>query len=144
MASSRPVRILLVEDHPADIALARKAFMRIATPNHLDVVLDGVEAMRFLRREGRHTSAQRPDLIFLDLNMPRKDGREVLHEIDADPTLRAIPVIILTTSSSDEDVLTAYSLCANSYLTKPVTFDDFFKLILVVESYWLRTALLPK
>lgn len=144
MPASRPIRILLVEDHPADIALARKAFAKIATPTQLDVVLDGLEALRFLRREGRHTGAMRPDLVFLDLNMPRMDGREVLREIDADPQLRTIPVVVLTTSSADEDVNTAYNLCASSYLTKPVTFDAFLKMVLVIEAYWLRTALLPR
>lgn len=144
MPLGRLFRILLVEDHPADITLARKAFAKIATPVQLDVVLDGVEAMRFLRKEGRHTSAMRPDLIFLDLNMPRKDGREVLQEIDSSPEFKTIPVIVLTTSAADDDVAAAYALCANSYLTKPVTFDAFLKLVLIIEAYWLRTAVLPK
>lgn len=144
MPTGRPVRILLVEDHPADVALARKAFARIATPVQLHVVLDGLEAMQFLHRTGRHANAERPDLVFLDLNMPRMDGREVLREVDADLTLRSIPVIVLTTSAADVDVNMAYSLCANSYLTKPVTFDEFLKLVQLIELYWLQTALIPR
>lgn len=144
MPTGRPVRILLVEDHPADVALARKAFAKLTTPVQLNVVLDGLEAMQFLRQVGRHSRAERPDIVFLDLNMPRMDGREVLREVDADPHLRPIPIIVLTTSSADADVNTAYSLCANSYLTKPVTFEEFLKLVQIIELYWLQTALIPR
>jgi CheY-like chemotaxis protein len=142
--TTRPVRVLLVEDHPADITLTRKAFARLGTPNQLDVVLDGYEAMRFLRREGKYTGVERPDLVLLDLNMPRMDGREVLKELDADPSLRGLPVIILTTSASPTDVAAAYQLCANSYHVKPVSFDDFLQLVEVIESYWFKTALFPR
>jgi CheY-like chemotaxis protein len=143
MPPQRTVRVLLVEDHPADITLTRKAFARISTPNQLDVVFDGVEAMRFLRRQGRYVNAERPDLVLLDLNMPRMDGREVLEQMGLDPTLRRIPVVVLTTSASPNDVEAAYKRCANSYLTKPVGFDQFLRLIEDLERYWFNTAHLP-
>jgi CheY-like chemotaxis protein len=144
MPTSPTVRILLIEDHPADIALTRKAFERLATPVQLEVVLDGFEAMQFLRQEGRYTAALRPNLILLDLNMPRMDGREVLRAISTEPTLKTIPVIVLTTSSAAIDVETAYQLCANSYLAKPVSFEDFLAIIAAIETYWLKTALIPR
>jgi two-component system response regulator len=142
--SNRPVRVLLVEDHPADIALTRKAFSRLNTANHLDVVLDGIEAMKFLRRQGRYTKAEVPDLILLDLNMPRMGGREVLREISKEGLHKHIPVVVLTTSDSPGDVLDVYSLCANSYLVKPVGFDDFMRLVEDLERYWFNTALIPR
>lgn len=137
------IHVLLVEDHPSDITLTRRAFSRISTPNQLHVVLDGREALRFLRGEGRYDTAPRPDFILLDLNMPRMGGLEVLAVVDKDPTLRTIPVVILTTSSAPLDVQRAYSLCANSYLVKPIKYSDFQDLILALEAYWLQTSLLP-
>lgn len=141
--STRIRQVLLVEDHPGDITLARRAFARLATPNALTVVLDGVEAMAFLRRQGKHRNAPRPDLILLDLNMPRKDGRQVLREIDADPGLRAIPVIVLTTSGAPRDVQEAYDLGANGYVPKPPSFVEFEAVISSIEQFWFGTALLP-
>lgn len=140
---SQPIRVLLIEDHPADIQLTRKAFGRLATPNVLDVVFDGIEAMRFLRREGRYTQAIRPDIILLDLHMPRADGREVLREIDADPTLHSIPVIVFTTSAALTDVRDAYTLRANSYLPKPTGKAEFMALVELIEKYWFLAAALP-
>jgi len=139
-----PVRVLLVEDHPADIVLTRKAFSRLTTPVQLDVVLDGFEAMRFLRQQGRYQNTVRPHLILLDLNMPRMDGREVLKAVGADPALKTIPIIVLTTSSAASDVAMAYTLCANSYLAKPVGFEDFLGVIASIERYWFHTALIPR
>lgn len=143
MPLSRPVRVLLVEDHPADIDLTRKAFSALKTANTLHVVLDGVEAMQFLKQEGRFTSAERPDLVLLDLNMPRKDGREVLREMQADPNLCAIPVVILTTSSAQNDVDGAYRLGANGYIVKPVAFNEFTAIIRILEAYWFNVSILP-
>lgn len=143
MALTRPVRVLLVEDHPADIDLTRKAFSALGTPNVLWVVLDGVEAMQFLRKEGRFDKAETPDLVLLDLNMPRKDGREVLREMRADAALSTIPVVVLTTSAAQNDVDEAYRLGANSYIVKPVAFAQFTAVISVLEAYWFNTSVLP-
>jgi len=143
MSEQRPLRVLLVEDHPADVALTRKAFARIATANALDVVPDGIEAMRFLRRQGPYTTAERPDIILLDLNMPRMTGCEVLEEIRQDDGLKAIPVIVLTTSGAVQDVREAYELGANAYLTKPVGFDAFLNVVEAVEAFWFGLTLLP-
>lgn len=142
--SNAPFQVLLVEDHPADIALTRKAFGRITTPNNLHVALNGWEAMHFLRKEGRFREAPRPDIILLDLNMPRMNGKEVLVEIEKVPLLRCIPVIILTTSSAPVDVNSSYTLCANSYLVKPVKYADFLEMVKVIERYWFQTALIPR
>jgi len=144
MSDSLRKQILLVEDHPGDITLTRRAFQRLSTPNDLHVVVDGVEAMAFLQQVGRFTDAPRPDLMLLDLNMPRKDGREVLREVALDVVLKTIPIIILTTSSAEHEVASAYTLCANSYIVKPVSFEDFMGVIKAIESYWFGTALIPK
>jgi len=143
MAPPRTIRILLVEDHPADITLTKRAFSRLSTPTQLSVVLDGVEALHFLRRTGRYTEVRRPDLILLDLNMPRMGGLEVLQEISADPSLRSIPVIVLTTSAAEHDVLNSYSMGANSYLVKPLGFEKFMQIVQLIENFWLQNAKIP-
>ena len=129
----RPVETLLVEDNPGDILLTEEALKEGRVTNHLNVVRDGEEAMAFLRKEGSHANAPRPDLLLLDLNLPRKDGREVLSEVKATPDLKRIPVIVLTTSEADEDILKAYNLNANSYLAKPVDLDQFMALMQGIE-----------
>jgi chemotaxis family two-component system response regulator Rcp1 len=141
--SGRPVEILLVEDSPGDVRLTREALREGKIRNNLSVVPDGVEAMAFLRREGRYAGAPRPDVILLDLNLPRKDGREVLVEIKADDRLRRIPVVILTTSADERDVLRAYELHANCYITKPVDFEQFITVIRAIENFWLTVVTLP-
>jgi two-component system, chemotaxis family, response regulator Rcp1 len=139
----RPVEILLVEDSPSDAALTRAALQEGRIANRLSVVCDGEEAMQYLRREGRYSQATRPDLILLDLNLPRKDGREVLAEVKDDPDLQIIPVIVLTTSAAEADVLRAYRLHANSYVTKPVGLEDFLDAIRGIEDFWLAIVRLP-
>lgn len=139
----RPVEILLVEDNPGDADLAREALEDSKMKNNLHVVEDGVEAMAFLRKEGAHSGAVHPDLILLDLNLPKKDGREVLAEIKGDPGLKRIPVVILTTSSAEEDVLRTYNLHANCYITKPIQFDQFLKVVRSIEAFWLSIVVLP-
>ncbi len=139
----RPIEILLVEDSAADVGLTVEAFKDAKIYNRMSVVEDGVEAMAFLRREGRHARAPRPDLILLDLNLPRKDGRQVLKEIKADPALRNIPVVVLTTSKGEEDVLRAYDLHANCYVKKPVDFNRFMDVVKSIESFWLTVVTLP-
>lgn len=138
-----PVEILLVEDSPSDAELTVEALREAKVRNHLNVVEDGVEAMRFLRREGDYALAPRPDLIMLDLNLPRKDGREVLAELKADPLLKTIPVVVLTTSRAEQDVLRAYDLHANCYVTKPVDFEQFLQVVRSIESFWLLVVTLP-
>lgn len=137
------IEILLVDDSPGDVRLTREALREGRVPNRLHVARDGVEAMQFLRREGPFAAAPRPDLVLLDLNMPRKDGREVLAEIKADAELRTIPVLILTTSQSDRDVLRSYELHANCYLVKPVEIDDFFRVVRSIDGFWLTVVRLP-
>jgi CheY-like chemotaxis protein len=139
----RPVNILLVEDNPADVRLTREAFKDARIINTLHVARDGVEALAFLRRDGPHGDAVRPDLVLLDLNLPRKDGREVLAEVKADPSLKAIPVVILTTSKAEEDVLRSYNLHANAYITKPVGLQRFMEVIRSLEGFWLAVVTLP-
>ena len=140
----RPIDILLVEDSPSDTDLTVEALGAGKVANRLSIVEDGVQAMEFLRREGRFASAPRPDLILLDLNLPRKDGREVLAEVKADPTLRHIPIVVLTTSQAEQDVLRAYSLHANCYVTKPVDFRQFIEVIRSIEDFWLSIVKLPE
>jgi CheY-like chemotaxis protein len=137
------LHILLVEDHPADVKLTRRALSRLGYPTRLHVAVDGHEAMDFLLQQGRWTSAPRPKFILLDLNMPRMDGREVLRELDANPALNTIPVIVLTTSSAERDVADSYALCTNSYHVKPVTFDKFVDVLRGVLEYWLNLARTP-
>jgi CheY-like chemotaxis protein len=139
----RPVEILLVEDSPGDVRLTREALHEGKIRNNLSVVPDGVEALAFLRREGRYAGAPRPDVILLDLNLPRKDGREVLAEIKADDRLRRIPVVILTTSADERDIMRAYELHANCYITKPVDFEQFIGVVQAIESFWLTVVTLP-
>ncbi len=139
----RPIEILLVEDSPSDAELTLEALASAKVCNHLSVVEDGVEAMRFLRRQDPYTQAPRPDLILLDLNLPRKDGREVLAELRADPKLTAIPVVVLTSSEAEKDVLQAYTLRANCYVTKPVDFQKFLEVVEAIEGFWLTVVKLP-
>jgi chemotaxis family two-component system response regulator Rcp1 len=139
----RPIEILLVEDNPGDVRLTREALVDAKVHNHLSVVGDGVEALAFLHREGQYANAPRPDLILLDLNLPRKDGREVLAEIKNDERLRRIPVVVLTTSQAEEDVLRAYDLRANCYVTKPVDLDQFIKVVQSIDSFWFTIVVLP-
>jgi CheY-like chemotaxis protein len=141
--NERAFLILLVEDNPGDARLTLEALKESSAHNRLEHVPDGVEAMDFLRRRGRHADAPRPDLILLDLNLPRKTGREVLAEIKADAMLRRIPVVVLTTSQSEEDVMTVYNLNANCYVTKPADLEDYLKTIRCLEEFWLRVARLP-
>jgi len=141
--TGRAIVILMVEDNPADVRLTREAFSEAKISNSLYVVSDGVEAMSFLRREAPYADVPRPDLILLDLNLPRKDGREVLAEIKADPSLRRIPVVVLTTSRSDADVLSSYNLHANCYITKPVDLERFLEIVHSVENFWLTAVTLP-
>ena len=137
------IHVLLVEDNPGDVRLTTEALREGKIPHHLHVVSDGVEAMAFLRREGPYADAPRPDLILLDLNLPKKDGREVLAEIKADENLKRIPVVVLTTSQAEEDILRTYELHANCYVTKPVDLQQFIAVIQAIEEYWLATARLP-
>ena len=139
----RYIEILLVEDSPADILLTREAFEHNKIVNAIHVVEDGIQAMDFLYKRGAYASAPRPDLILLDLNLPRKNGREVLAEIKADPDLRSIPIVILTTSSADEDILRAYNLNANCYVVKPVGFDNFMQAIQSIRHFWFSVVTLP-
>jgi CheY-like chemotaxis protein len=143
MQISRPVEILLVEDNPGDVRLTIEALKEAKVHNHLNVARDGLEAMAFLHREGAHAHAPHPDLILLDLNLPRKDGREVLTEIKADPAFRRIPVVILTTSQAEEDIVKAYNLNANCYISKPVDLDQFVKVVKSIEDFWLEIVRLP-
>ncbi len=139
----RPVEILLVEDNPGDVRLTQENFKESKIRNNLHVVDDGVEALAFLRREGQYSHAVRPDVILLDLNLPRKDGREVLKEIKADPQLRRIPVVILTISSADEDIIRSYDLHANCYITKPIDLEQFGKVVKSISDFWLTMVKLP-
>jgi two-component system response regulator len=139
-----PLVVLLVEDHRADIELTKKAFATSQVPVDLRVVYDGVEAMQFLQQGGRYTDAPRPTLVLLDLNMPRKDGRDVLQEIRSDPNLDSLVVLVLTTSSAARDINESYKLGANAYLSKPVGFAEFSRLINKIITFWLITAHLPR
>lgn len=139
-----PINILLVEDNPADARLIEEVFKEAKIKNRLYVVKDGVEAMAFLDQEGEFEDTPKPDIILLDLNLPRKDGREVLKEIKENEDLKSIPVVILTTSSAKEDIIKTYSNYANCYITKPVDFDQFLKVINSIEDFWLKVVKLPK
>jgi chemotaxis family two-component system response regulator Rcp1 len=139
-----PIEVLLVEDSPGDVRLTKEAF-RSANPSvHLHVASDGVEAMAFLRHEGIHANALRPDLILLDLNLPKMDGREVLAHIKGDELLKTIPTVILTTSDADVDITKSYQLQVNCYLNKPVQLDEFEKLVKSINDFWLKEVKLPK
>jgi CheY-like chemotaxis protein len=140
---ARPVEILLVEDSPSDSELTLEALKEAKVRNHLSIVEDGVQAIEFLRRQGNYTQAPRPDLIMLDLNLPRKDGREVLAEIKSDANLKTIPVVVLTTSRAEQDVLRAYEHHANCYINKPVDFEQFLGVVRTIETFWLMLVTLP-
>ena len=144
LTDARTIEILLVEDSPSDTALTIEALKAGKVANTLNHVEDGVEALAYLRRQGKYSNAVRPDLIMLDLNLPRKDGREVLAELKNDLDLKTIPVIVLTTSRSDEDVLRSYQLNANCYITKPVDFEHFIEVIRSIEQFWLTVVTLPQ
>lgn len=139
----RPAEILLVEDSPSDALLTKEALRQGKVINTLHHVVDGVEAMGFLRKEGKYADAQRPDVILLDLNMPRMGGQEVLRDIRADKALRTIPVIVLTTSDDEHDILAAYGLAANCYITKPVDLQQFISVMQALDSFWLTWVTLP-
>jgi len=138
------VDILLVEDNPGDVLLTQEAFRSSKLINDLHVVVDGEEATKFLRKEDGYVDVPRPDLILLDLNLPKKDGREVLRDIKSDETLKSIPVIVLTSSEAEEDVLISYNLHANCYITKPVTLDSFISVLHKIEEFWLEIVKIPK
>ena len=139
----RPIDILMVEDNPGDVGLTKEALKEGKVRNTMSVVRDGMEALAYLRKEGEYASATRPDLILLDLNLPRKDGREVLEEIKADEDLRLIPVVVLTSSLAEEDVVRSYKLHANCYVTKPVDMDQFVKVVKSIEEFWFSIVRLP-
>lgn len=142
-SSGRAIEILLVEDNPGDVRLTIEGLNEGKVRNNLHVARDGVEALEFLRRQGPFTDAVRPDLILLDLNLPRMDGREVLAEVKSDPDLKTIPVVVLTTSSAEQDILHSYQLQANCYITKPVDLEQFIKVVRSIEDFWLTIVKLP-
>ena len=140
---AKPIEILLVEDNPGDVRLTREAFKEGKVLNNLSVVEDGVEAVAFLRQQGKYADAPRPDLILLDLNLPKKDGREVLPEIKGDTNLKRIPVVVLTTSKAEQDIVKTYNLHANCYVTKPVDLEQFISVVRSVQHFWLSIVKLP-
>jgi two-component system, chemotaxis family, response regulator Rcp1 len=144
LTMAKPIEILLVEDSPSDVALTIEALKSGKIGNNLNRVADGVEAIEYLRQQGRFAKSPRPDLIMLDLNLPKKDGREVLRELKRDPSLKHIPIIVLTTSRSDKDVLQSYELNANCYITKPVDFQQFIDVVKSIEHFWLSVVTLPR
>ncbi len=139
----RPFNILLIEDNPGDVRLTQEAFREGKKDTRLEIVTDGVEALKFLRKEGIYAEKPTPDLILLDLNLPKWDGREVLEAVKSDPELKRIPVVVLTTSNAGSDILKSYDLHANCFINKPVDFDKFFDIIHKIEEFWLNTAILP-
>ena len=138
-----PVEILLAEDNPGDAKLTRKALEQGKVINNLHVVTDGVDAMAYLRQEGEYADRPRPDLVLLDLNMPRKDGREVLQDIKSDDDLRRIPVVVMTSSEAEEDIVQSYDLHANAYVTKPIDFNGFLDVVGSLEDFWLSVVKMP-
>ena len=140
---SKPVDILLVEDNPGDVRLTQEAFREARMPIKINVAMDGEEAIAYLRHQPPFQNSTRPDLILLDLNIPKKDGREVLAEIKADPFLHDIPVVVLTTSNAEQDIQKTYNLEVNAYINKPVDFDRFYDIVQKIEDFWLMTAILP-
>ena len=140
----RPIEVLLVEDDPGDVMMTREAFQDYKLQNQLHVVSDGAEAMEFLRQEGEYAGRPRPDLVLLDLNLPRMDGRQVLEAIKSDPELASIPVVVLTTSENEDDVLRSYSLHANAYVTKPVDFARFIEVIRQIDDFFVTVVRLPR
>ncbi len=143
MSTYRAIEILLVEDNPGDVRLTKEALRENKIRNNLHVAKDGVEAMEFLRKMNGHADAPRPDLVLLDLNLPKKDGREVLTEIKTDEKLRAIPVVILTTSDAEDDVAKAYQMYANCYIRKPIDLNRFIEVVKIIENFWLSIVELP-
>jgi len=143
-STATPIRILLVEDNPADVRLTIEALKEGKIANRLDLAKDGIEALDFLHRRGPFSAALTPDLILLDLNLPKKSGLEVLAEIKADDNLKRIPVVILTTSKAEEDILSTYNLHANCFISKPVDLDQFIKVVKVIEDFWLTVVTLPR
>ena len=141
--AGKPIEILLVEDNPGDADLAKEALDSSKVRNRLFIVDDGVKAMEFLRKEGEYKGVPKPDLILLDLNLPRMDGRQVLAEVKKDKELRMIPIVILTTSSAEEDILRSYNLHANCYITKPIDLNQFMKVVRTIEDFWLTIVRLP-
>ena len=141
--AGRPIDILLIEDNPHDVRLTMEAFKDAKVSNNLTVAADGEEALKVLRREGEYAGSPRPDLILLDLNLPKKSGREVLEEIKHDPDLLRITVVVLTTSENEKDILRAYELHVNAYVTKPVDLDQFIKIVEAVEDFWLTVVKFP-
>lgn len=139
---TRPISVLLVEDNPGDVRLTKEAFKEGKIAVSLSVVMDGVEATKYLNKEGEFADVPTPDLILLDLNLPKKDGREVLQDIKTNPNLKRIPVVILTTSNAEQDIMHSYDLHANCYINKPVDFDKFFDVIEKIEEFWLSTVIL--
>jgi chemotaxis family two-component system response regulator Rcp1 len=142
-SEGRPIEILLVEDSPSDTELTVEALKDFKVRNHVSIVEDGVQAMQFLRRQDPYAGVPRPDLIMLDLNLPRKDGREVLADIKGDDHLKTIPIVVLTTSRAEQDILRAYQLNANCYINKPVDFNQFLEVVRCIESFWLYVVTLP-
>lgn len=140
----RAIEVLLIEDDPGDVLMTREAFEDAKVANNLYVVSDGEDALSFLRREGEHVAAPRPDLVLLDLNLPRVDGREVLEQIKNDPELRSIPVVVLTTSEAEDDIVHSYSLHANAYVTKPVDFDRFHQVVRQIDDFFVSVVKLPR
>jgi len=140
---NKPIEILLVEDNPADARLTMEALKDGKVKNNLAMVPDGVEAMAYLRNQGKYAEAVRPDLILLDLNLPKKDGREVLAEVKSDPALRSIPVVVMTVSKAEEDIIKSYDLHANCYVNKPVDFEQFMRVVRTIEDFWLTIVKLP-
>lgn len=141
--AGQPIQILLVEDSPGDVRLTQEVLRDARIANDLHVVGDGEEAMAFLRREGDYSEHPRPHLVLLDLNLPRKDGREVLADLNADPELKAVPVIVLTTSEAEQDILRSYQLAANAYITKPIDLNEFIAVVRSIENFWLSIVRLP-
>lgn len=141
--NGRPIEVLLAEDNPGDVRLTQEVFNEAKVRNNLHVVGDGVEVLAFLRREGQYAGKPRPDLILLDLNMPRKDGRETLAEIKQDPVLRRIPVVVFTVSKAEEDILKTYNSYANCYISKPVDLDQFITVVQSIEDFWMTIVRLP-
>ena len=139
-----PIEVLLVEDDPGDVLMTREAFEEHKVRNHLNVVSDGADALAYVRREGEFADAARPDLILLDLNLPKRDGREVLKELKTDPDLREIPIVVLTTSAAESDVLASYQLHANAYVTKPVDFERFISAVKQIDDFFIDLVKLPR
>ena len=144
MTTGRPIEILLVEDNPADVRLTVEALKDARVSNHVTVATDGVEALAILRREGAYAGATLPDLVLLDLNLPRKDGRELLAEVKADPALRHLPVVVLATSDADEDVLRSYDVRVNAYVKKPIDQDNFIAVVRAITDFWFEIVELPR